>query len=981
MNEGFQLSPQDWATLRRLLDEALDRPDTERQAWLDSLQGERAAFAPRLRSLLAHAGDAPATAARLLETLPKVETGQFAPRPPLAEAPGDTIGPYRLIRELGSGGMASVWLAERTDMLQGRQVALKLPHGAWKRAGLAERLAREREILATLEHPNIARLYDAGVAADGQPWLALEYVDGERIDVYCKKRSLTVKQRLGLFAQVARAVAHAHAHLVVHRDLKPANILVTAAGEVKLLDFGVAKLVAEGVVDETELTREVGRAFTPEYASPEQMLGRPLGTASDVYSLGVVLFELLADTRPYKLESASRAARAALEAAVTEGAVPRPSTLAPAERRAAIRGDLDLIVLKALRAEPARRYATVAALADDVQRHLEARPVLAQPDRALYRVRTLVRRHRVAVGAGVAVAIALIGGAALALWQARQAQTEALRAAEARRLLESVFLDADPMGQSGRAMTARELLRQAHARLAVQPTTDAELRSGLLNTVAASMINLGDFEGAGPALREAVAPLPGQAALPELHAERLRNQRLTAALQGLRSESEAAAKTIAGVIDVVAHDPGRHADEWLAALQVRTQIANGAADYAAAAASALEWIAALERLNRERTPQMVSALSQLANAHDYQRQSDQAFDAARRAYDLARALFPDRPSHPVVNSARMQFAITLADRDELEASLDLMREARRAAAEVFGEDGRTTAWYSGVMTAHLAVAGYAQEAREASRHNIKVIGPTVGSGSMTEAALLDGQSAAALAAFDGATSLEAATRSREIVVRHHGPEHESAFVMQVHRARALILLGRPEEAAALIQEMLEVYRRKGFSGVSTPSYFLGQAQRLMGRPAEALQTQQRALQAVRPGPRARRLAARIQIEMGLGHLALDDPAAARPLLTEALATLLAKHRVDTPDRAAAWLGLGRVELAERRPQEALPLLRQADAFWRQFAPQSRWAGEAAHWLAQAERQAGDPKQAEAHRLRALRLLALSTQPADRALRP
>ena len=246
MNGQFDLAPSEWATLRRLLGDALDRPAAERATWVEHLDVQFDVFKPRLRALLAHA--ARGTGALALDTLPKVETAQFiADRSAVADADtlqaGARVGPYRLLRLLGAGGMGEVWLAERTDVLQRRQVALKLPRLLTGRADLAERLAREREILATLEHPNIARLYDAGLTADGQPYLALEYVEGERIDTYCTRRALDVPARLRLFLQVARAVAHAHAHLVVHRDLKPANILVTEAGDVRLLDFGIAKLL------------------------------------------------------------------------------------------------------------------------------------------------------------------------------------------------------------------------------------------------------------------------------------------------------------------------------------------------------------------------------------------------------------------------------------------------------------------------------------------------------------------------------------------------------------------------------------------------------------------------------------------------------------------------------------------------------------------------------------------------------------------
>lgn len=462
MQDHFDLSPAQWQTLRGLLDEAMALEGDERARWLDGLQGERAAFRSRLAALLEHARGSSAQA--LLETLPKVETGQFAPAPP----PAERVGPYRLIRELGSGGMASVWLAERTDMLKGRQVALKLPHGAWKRAGLAERLQREREILATLEHPNIARLYDAGVADDGQPWLALEYVAGERIDAWCERHALDVPARLRLFLQVARAVAHAHANLVVHRDLKPSNILVTGDAEVKLLDFGIAKLLEQGEAHETELTQQAGRALTPEYAAPEQILGRAIGTAADVYALGVVLYELLAGCRPYALE---RDSRAALEEAILQVDAAPPSARAPAGRRAALRGDLDTIVLKALRKDPTERYATVAAFAEDIERHLSHRPVLAQPEGGWYRFGKFVRRNRGVALAATAVVVTTLTGTVLSLWQARVAERErdaALReqvrseafAEFLRGLLSDVGIANRPASVGDLLQRATEVLRQ-----------------------------------------------------------------------------------------------------------------------------------------------------------------------------------------------------------------------------------------------------------------------------------------------------------------------------------------------------------------------------------------------------------------------------------------------------------------------------------------------------------------------------------------
>ncbi len=266
----------------------------------------------------------------------------------LAQA-GMLVGPYRLLREIGTGGMGAVWLAERADGMLKRRVALKLPRLAWDIPGLAGRMERERDILAELEHQNIARLYDAGVDAQGRPYLAMEYVEGRPLDVYCREHGLGVQERLGLFLQVARAVAHAHARLVVHRDLKPTNILVTSDGSVRLLDFGIAKLL-EGEVgresaNESLLTQLGGRALTPDYASPEQIRGQAITVAVDIYSLGVVLYELLTGERPYKVASA-----AMLEDAVVRLEAPLASSVAHDKARAReLRGDLDTIVAKALK--------------------------------------------------------------------------------------------------------------------------------------------------------------------------------------------------------------------------------------------------------------------------------------------------------------------------------------------------------------------------------------------------------------------------------------------------------------------------------------------------------------------------------------------------------------------------------------------------------------------------------------------------------
>jgi serine/threonine-protein kinase len=488
------ITAQDWVRLSALLDEALTLEPAARADWLQSLPAADAALAPALRELLARAA---------------AETDEFMRRPalgsatqvarslgaPVALAAGQAVGPYRLLRELGTGGMGAVWLAERADGTLRRQVALKLPRLAWA-AGLAQRMARERDILAALEHPHIARLYDAGVDADGRPYLAMEVVEGRPIDQYVREQGLPVRARIALFLQVARAVAYAHARLTVHRDLKPSNILVTADGQVRLLDFGIAKLLAGDSAAETQLTELAGRALTPDYAAPEQIRGEPITVATDVYALGVVLFELLAGQRPYRLK---RDSRGALEDAILVAEPPPASSLAAAADRRALAGDLDAILNKALKKAPAERYATTDALADDLQRHLDGLPVLARPDSLAYRLRKFGARHALALGAAGVVAFALLVGITTTLWQARVAAEERDRAlAESRysRVNHEVLMSMLDAGlKGGDARQWRTTLDQTRRLVEEQYRDDPGSQARLLLMLAGRYALLNDEPG------------------------------------------------------------------------------------------------------------------------------------------------------------------------------------------------------------------------------------------------------------------------------------------------------------------------------------------------------------------------------------------------------------------------------------------------------------------------------------------------------
>ena len=419
MHDDLALDIERLRRLKNLLDDALALPEDERAGWLTTLAPADRPLAPSLSAMLARA--AKETDNFLNEPL-NLGLGDLDAADALSDRAGDEVGPYRLIRELGAGGMADVWLAERADGVLDRQVALKLPRTGWAQ-GWRQRMARERNLLGALEHPHIARLYDAGVTAAGRPWLAMEWVKGLPIGEHCEAQGCALRERLHLFLQVAEAVAHAHARLIVHRDLKPSNILVTPAGQASLLDFGVAKMLEDHQHPSADPTQVGGKALTPGYASPEQVGGRPLTVATDVYSLAVVLYELLTGERPYKLD---RASGAALEEAILAAVVPLASRRAAAAGvhgawARQLRGDLDNILAKALRKEPDQRYPSVEAFAGDVRRYLEGLPDLAQPDSRRYRLRKFIGRNGFGVALSVAVLLSLAAGLGIAAWQAHAA--------------------------------------------------------------------------------------------------------------------------------------------------------------------------------------------------------------------------------------------------------------------------------------------------------------------------------------------------------------------------------------------------------------------------------------------------------------------------------------------------------------------------------------------------------------------------------
>ena len=484
------MTPEQWQRLKALFGEALELGGDQRRAFIDKSCGADAQLRSELEGLLRSSETGDAFLAT--PTVERPEQDRPALALPAAGGPPAVIGAYTLVRELGHGGMGTVFLGERTDRAFEKKVAIKVIRRGMDSEFVVDRFRTERRILASLQHPNIAALLDGGQTEAGLPYFVLEYVEGEPIDRACELRGLSVRQRLELFLQVCSAVQHAHANLVVHRDLKPGNVLVTKEGAPKLLDFGLARLLDPQAAS-AEQTAAPFRFLTPAYASPEQIQGRPITTSTDVYSLGVILYQLLTGQRPH---GAPESSFTELSRAVCEDQPRPPSEVVPrGELKRRLAGDLDTIVLKALRKEPERRYRTVEQLASDLRLHLEGRPITARPSSALYSLGKLVARNKLGT-ALVAAVVVLLAGAFVETLRAR-ANAER-RFNDVRRLANSFLFEFDDaIKDVAGALPARQLVVKRAQEyldvLAQEAPRDPRLKAEL----ATAYERLGVIQGSG----------------------------------------------------------------------------------------------------------------------------------------------------------------------------------------------------------------------------------------------------------------------------------------------------------------------------------------------------------------------------------------------------------------------------------------------------------------------------------------------------
>jgi len=829
------MSPERRRRIEEVFEAILDEPRSEWEEALKVACGEDADLQAEVRRLLV----AHERAEGLLERDPgfgSLGTGRSA-RPPADER----IGRYRLVQEIGRGGMGTVYLAERADGHFRQRVALKVISSADE--DLQARVVAERQILASLQHPNIARLLDGGVTEDGRPYLVMEYVSGLPIDVYCDRMRLSLRERLKVFLTVLGAVEHAHRNLVVHRDLKPSNILVSPAGEVKLLDFGIAKLLNPNLGGgDAPVTRVEDRALTPEYASPEQVRGEVITTAADVYSLGIILYEILSGYRPYSITDASLPA---LVKAICEKDPAPPSARVqgqgaqdpddPArdlEHRKAVaaaryttssrhprtlKGDLDAIVMKALRKEPGRRYTSLELLGQDIQHFLDGLPVSARRGSTLYKVRKLVRRHHTGALAAVVATLSLLGGAGVAGWQAGVAGRERDRAQTALRESEEVtefllglFDTSDPLETPGDTVNVLDLVRRGRRR-ADSLHAEPEVRARLLQVLSQANHNLGQY-GEAQALATEAVDLLERAYGDSYHglAEALARMGMALSASG---EYDSARVVLTRALRSEEKWHGSDVPEMADILENLARVSIYLGDLAGAEEEAERAVFIKERYLGRDDPSTLNTLGALASIYRFQGRYDLSESAFREVLDRRRALPDPDPTRLAGDMLQLGNLLEMTGK-----GLDEAEDNYRSAVQILHDgDGMSSpnfVWGLTSLASLLEAKGELDEAEQLLSQALAVRRRTYGENHPLVTESL-GEYAGFLArngrAEEGVKLFREAV---EIDLRTVGPNHSRHAGTLAGLAVALTETGSLEEADSLMARAIQI--RSDTQGARTP---------------------------------------------------------------------------------------------------------------------------------------------------------------------
>ena len=847
-------SGEQWARISPILDELLELPEPARAARLAQLCAADVDLRVSVERLLSAGDSAEAVITGVAEAA-RAALQELEARDEGPGFEGQRAGPWKAIQEIGRGGMGLVYLAARADGGFDQQVALKILRPGDDAGEVAARFLRERQILARLEHPHIARLIDGGLTQDGRPWFAMEYVAGEPITSWCDRLAMNLEGRLRLFDSVCDAVQYAHRNLVVHRDLKPSNILVTQDGTVKLLDFGIARLLGEEAADTaTTLAPQVRMPLTPQYASPEQVLGQPTTTATDVYGLGLILYELLSGRRPYQVEGADlEAMRRAvvstdpvgLSAAADDAAQAQARGTTPDRLRRRLAGDLETIAQTALRKEPERRYRSVEALREDITRHLEHIPIRARKAGRLYRLRRLMARHRLGFAAGLGAAALLIAWAVTLSISVRRERAARERAeVEARRSarIEAFLLDTlgaggprritdlfSVAGSSDPDVKVRDLLDRAAAQAGAGLADDPVVLAAVQQTLGDTQAALGRYDKAEPLLRGAVATYEslndGQGLVNGYTS-------LSIVLDRLNRGEEALEANHRALEACLAHNGRSDACHIQGLINDGTVLSRlGRLDEAEAAAQeALELLKSRDPSD----PRHLTLLDLLGNLRSRQGKPQEAEPLRRAAWE--RAVAQVGADHPMTVAFENNFATALSELGRDAEAIPLRRHVLEVRSRELGAAHPNVAMATNNLAFSLRRAGQLDEAetlfREALATREKLLGET------HRDTLVSASGLANLLIQRGKGAEAEAMHRRVLAIRRAAvPADERLIASSLSGlADALELQRRFGEAEPLEVEALEIRRRvfpAGHPEVAKAAESLADLYEAWGRPARA----------------------------------------------------------------------------------------------------------------------------------------------------
>ena len=763
--------PELWDHVKEILAQALEHPSRERSVFVRQACGENAALRAEVESLLVNYDRADS----LLENSPAANVLSSPSDLPSDLKIGKKIGAYRIVREIGHGGMAVVYLGERDDQNYRKRVAIKMVKPGIGSELVLQRFRNERQTLAALDHPNIVKLLDGGSTDEGLPYLVMEHVEGVPIDEYCDRHKLPIADRLQLFCCVCSAVQYAHQSLVIHRDLKPGNILITKEGLPRLLDFGIAKLLNPECLQTPLVTRTDGRPMTPEYASPEQVRGDPVTSATDIYSLGVLLYEILTGYRPYEIADSSWGE---IERVVCEKEPSRPSTKVSTDRErlktaaemrgaepkqlvSVLRGDLDWIAMKTLEKDPSQRYATASDLSADLDRYLTHEPVLARPASAIYRVRKYVRRHPVGVSIAAGLVLLLAGFAVMQSFQLRRITRERDRANRVTAFMEGMFKVSDPGEARGNSITAREVLDKASKDIDPGLAADPELQAQMMHVMGDVYKNLGLFPRA-QSLFERSAEIRRRVLGPE-KAETLRSVDDLAWILNQEGHAAEAEKLQRQTVDIRQRVFGTQNLDTAKSMSNLAWTLDREGHYADAEKLERQVLEIRRRIIKMDDRDTAGVMNNLAATLGHEGHYAEAEKLKRETLDLRRRI--EGPEHPDTLTAMNNLSTTLKQEGRYAEAEKLQRETLELQRRILGPEHPDTLRSMNNLAGTLVSEGHLPEAEQLQR-----------------------------AALD-------------IKQRVLGPEHQDTLYAMHELAGSLRAEGRYSEAEKLARETLEIQRR------------------------------------------------------------------------------------------------------------------------------------------------------------------------------